>query len=382
MNPCPPVAIVGVGGIFPQAPTLAHFWANVRHGRDAAHDVPPGRWLLDPDDVIAAGVQPDRCYSRRGCFIEDFHLDPAGLDLDPDLLARLDPMYHLALHAGRQAWQDAVTEPLDRRRVGVVLGNIVLPTEKASALARDILGRTFAEKILGQPVVAGLTTEPLNRYVAGLPGGLLAQGLGLGGGSYTLDAACASSLYALKLAVDELAGGRADAMLAGGLSRPDCLYTQMGFSQLRALSPAGRCAPFDSRADGLVVGEGAGVLVLKRLDDALRHGDRIYAVITGIGLSNDVQGNLLAPSTEGQLRALRAAYAAAGWRPADVDLIECHGTGTPTGDAVEFASLQRAVGRRKLAAGPVRPRFGEVERRPHADGGRRGGTAQGAVRAA
>src|SRR5690606_22220290 len=119
--------------------------------------------------------------------------------------------------------------------------------------------------------------------------------LGLGGGTVTLDAACASSLYAVKLAVDELLSGRVDAMLAGGVSRPDCLYTQMGFSQLRALSASGRCSPFDSRADGLVVGEGAGVVVLKRLEDALQAGDHIYATIAGIGLSNDIGGNLLAP---------------------------------------------------------------------------------------
>src|SRR5262249_21396732 len=146
--------------------------------------------------------------------------------------------------------------------------------------------------------------------------------------------------YALKLAVDELQAGRADAMLAGGVSRPDCLYTQMGFSQLRALSPSGRCSPFDARADGLVVGEGAGIFLLKRLEDAVRDGDRILAVITGIGLSNDVDGNLLAPSSEGQLRAMHAAYREAGWKPSDVDLIECHATGTPIGDSVEFQSLK------------------------------------------
>ena len=119
--------------------------------------------------------------------------------------------------------------------------------------------------------------HPLNRYVAGLPAGLLAKALGLGGGSFTLDAACASSLYALKLACDELLAGRADAMLAGGANGPDCQYTQMGFAQLRALSPSGRCSPFDAAADGLMVGEGAGVFVLKRLADALaarRHGPR------------------------------------------------------------------------------------------------------------
>jgi 3-oxoacyl-(acyl-carrier-protein) synthase/3-hydroxymyristoyl/3-hydroxydecanoyl-(acyl carrier protein) dehydratase len=180
----------------------------------------------------------------------------------------------------------------------------------------------------------------INRRAAGMPAAIVAKALGLGGGHYTLDAACASSLYALKLAVDELQAGRADAMLTGGLSRPDCLYTQMGFSQLRALSPRGRCAPFDAGANGLVVGEGAGMFILKRLDDAVRDDDYIYGVIAGIGISNDVEGKLLAPSSEGQLRALRAAYRQAGWKPQDVDLIECHGTGTPAGDGVELESLR------------------------------------------
>ena len=148
----------------------------------------------------------------------------------------------------------------------------------------------------------------------------------------------------MKLAADELRAGRADAMLTGGLSRPDPLYNQMGFAQLRALSTTGKARPFDERADGLVVGEGAGMFVLKRLDDALRQGDTIYGIIAGAGLSNDVDGGLLAPSSEGQLRAMRAAYADAGWEPSDVDLIECHATGTPVGDAVEFASLQALWG--------------------------------------
>src|SRR5262249_43469755 len=157
---------------------------------------------------------------------------------------------------------------------------------------------------------------------------------------------CASSLYALKFAVDELRSGRADVMLAGGISRPDCLYTQMGFSQLHALSSTGRASPFAADADGLVVGEGAGAFLLKRLPDAIRAGNRIYGVIAGIGLSNDVDGKLLAPSSEGQLRAMRAAYDQAGWAPHDVDLVECHATGTPVGDAVEFRSLQKLWGDR------------------------------------
>src|SRR5690606_14846091 len=120
----------------------------------------------------------------------------------------------------------------------------------------------------------------------GLPAAILAKSLGVTGGSYTLDAACASSLYAIRLAVDELRAGRLDAVLTGGVSRPDSLYTQMGFSQLRALSPTGVCSPFDAKGDGLVVGEGAGLFLLKRLDDALANGDRIRGVIRGVGVSN------------------------------------------------------------------------------------------------
>ena len=339
------VAIVGIGGVFPGSPTVADLWANVRDRRDVTREVPDGRWTIDPASAYsprAAG--PDHVSSLSGGFVEGFRFDPEGLDVDPALVDRLDPMFSLVLHAGRAAWRDARTAGLDRRRVGVVIGNIALPTDAASAIACATLGRTFEEQVIGPEVGEVEAYHPLDRAVAGLPAGLLARALGLGGGSYAIDAACASSLYALKLAADELIAGRADAMLSGGLSRPSCLYTQMGFSQLRALSPSGRCSPFSAGADGLVVGEGAGIVVLKRLDDAVRDGDHVYGVIAGIGLSNDVKGNLLAPNSEGQLRAMRAAYRTAGWSPTDVDLIECHATGTPVGDAVEFASMRALWG--------------------------------------
>ncbi len=363
------IAIVGLGGLFPSAggpaATRTEFWHNVLNAVDVSREVPSGRWLLDAEECFDPRVAiADYVYSKRGYFLGDFRLDAANLDLPADLLAQLDPVFHLTLHAGQQAWQSAKTDNIDRQRVGVILGNIALPTQKASALARECLGRTFEEKLLGHTETVA-TTHPLNRYVAGLPGGVLARALRLGGGSFTLDAACASSLYALKLAADELRAGRADAMLAGGVSRPDCLYTQMGFAQLRALSTTGRCFPFDARASGLVVGEGAGIFLLKRLDDALRDGDRILAVIAGVGLSNDVGGSLLAPSSEGQLRAMRAAYREAGWSPADVDLIECHATGTLVGDAVEFQSLQKLweserVSQRRCAIGSVKSTVGHL----------------------
>ncbi|GJQ27960.1 MAG: type I polyketide synthase [Phycisphaerae bacterium] len=349
MSASVPIAIVGIGGVFPGAASLADFWRNIVQRTDAAREVPPGRWILDPKDALADGPAPDKVYSLRACYVENFRLDPRGLTLAPDLreaLERLDPLYHFVLHAGRDALEDAApaSRPVDRARTGVILAAIALPTDGASAITREIIGRAFAQSVLGRAadtvIPSSESPHPLNAAAVGLPAALLGEALGLGGCAYTLDAACASSLYALKLACEELASGRADAMLAGGVSRPECLYTQMGFSQLRALSASGRCAPFDESADGLVVGEGAGIVLLKRLNDARRDGDRIYAVIRGIGLSNDIGGSLLAPDSEGQLRAMRAAYEQAGWSPADLDLVECHGTGTPAGDAVELASLR------------------------------------------
>ena len=140
------IAIVGLGAIFPESPAPELLWNNVVRGVDTAREPPPGRWLLDPADAYDPRIPaPDKVYSKHGCFIEDFTLDPAGLDIDPDLVEELDPMFHLALHAGREAWRDAVTSAVDRSRVGVILGNIVLPTKKASALAREYLLEAFVK---------------------------------------------------------------------------------------------------------------------------------------------------------------------------------------------------------------------------------------------
>jgi acyl transferase domain-containing protein/3-hydroxymyristoyl/3-hydroxydecanoyl-(acyl carrier protein) dehydratase len=338
MNPRERIAIVSFAGRFPGAgPDLERFWANISGTVDCARDVPPERWTLPPERCRDSRIaNPDTVYSTRGYYLDPFEPDLDGLEIDPRLVSELDVLFHLVLDVGNRAWRGFNSNRLDRSRVGVVLGNICLPTDKSSELCRSLLGGKLG---LASPPVHGL-----NRHVAGLPAGLLAKGLALGGGSYTLDAACASSLYAFKLAAEELLAGRADAMLAGGCSRPDCQYTQMGFAQLRALSVSGRCSPFDAAADGLMVGEGAGVFVLKRLSDAVADGDMIHAVIAGVGLSNDMHGNLLAPAKEGQIRAMRHAYERAGWRPQEVDLIECHATGTAVGDAIEFESLRELWG--------------------------------------
>lgn len=332
------IAVVGMGLVLPGARTPHEFWTRLTQGKDLAREVPPGRWSLSPQRALSRIPGPDRVPTLRGCFVDPGPFDPRGLQLDPDLLGDLDPLFWMALQAARAALEDAV-EP-DPRRTGLILAAIALPTRSTSELTWEVLGSDFERRLRGQASPPRLPA-PWNTGAVGLPGGLLARALGLEHGGWTLDAACASSLYAVHLACEELLEGRADAMLAGGLSRPDCLYTQMGFAALRALSPSGRCSPFDESADGLLVGEGCGMVVLKRLEDALRNEDRIYGVIRAAGLSNDIEGNLLAPHSAGQLRSMRSAYRAAGWSPADVEMVECHGTGTPTGDAVEFASLLR-----------------------------------------
>ena len=343
-----PIAVVGMAGLFPGASDLDTFWQNIVNKKDTAAEVPPGRWITDSNAMVHPDPMPDKAFSKRACLIQDFKFNHKGLDLDKDLLNALDPLHQMALHTGRDALSSCVFSSVDKKNIGIVLAAIALPTDSSSFITRKILGTSFEEKLFGESLPDKHQTlskkECLAARVTSLPAALLAQALGLGGGTMTLDAACASSLYAVKLACDELTSYRADAMLAGGISRPECLYTQVGFSQLRALSPSGRCAPFDETADGLVVGEGTGILVLKRLDDALRDQDTIHAVIKGIGLSNDMRGNLLAPDSEGQVRAMKSAYEAAGWSPVDVDLIECHGTGTPVGDVVELQSLRNLWG--------------------------------------
>ncbi|MDY0191678.1 MAG: beta-ketoacyl synthase N-terminal-like domain-containing protein [Desulfuromonas sp.] len=362
----PAISIVGIGGVFPHAPTLPQFWKIIETAECTSSFPPAQRWRLPVDDVYHPEEGKLDCvYSKRACFIDNFQLNLPfeSLHIDQETALSLDPLFQLLLHAGHQAFTDGNTTMVDPQRIGVIVGNLALPSATASKLAEEYLGKTFAEQAQVNDVNSA-AINPLNRFMTGLPAAVLANALGLGGICHTLDAACASSLYAIKLAVDELQAGHVDAMLCGGVARPDSQYTQMGFSQLRALSPTGVCSPFDANGNGLVVGEGAGIVMLKRTADAVRDGDHIYAQIAGIGVSNDIGGSLLAPMSEGQLRAMRAAYKQAGWQVHEVDHIECHATGTPVGDAVEFTSLKELWGNakveRKCVLGSVKSNIGHL----------------------
>ncbi|MBW1840646.1 MAG: polyketide synthase, partial [Deltaproteobacteria bacterium] len=252
-----PIAVVGMGGLFPGASDLETFWQNIVNKIDTTCDVPDHRWVVKPASICDPIGVPDKALSRRACLIHDVEFDPEGFDIEKRLLLELDPLYQMVLHSGRQAFFDANTASIDQKRIGTILAAIALPTDASSFITREIVGKSFEAQLFSgsAPYESSKKQKPLSRNqslsarVTGLPAALLAKSLGLGGGSYTLDAACASSLYAVKLACDELWSCRADAMLAGGVSRPESLYTQVGFSQLQALSPSGRCAPFDEKAD-------------------------------------------------------------------------------------------------------------------------------------
>ena len=173
-------------GFSPGARDLDEFWQNILAAKDSAIEVGADRWRLKPDELYSPTLEADKVNSRRACLIQDFKFNPDGFNVDEDLLNRLDPMYQILLHAGRDAWADARTELINKERVGVIIGNIVLPTESASQFSDEIFKFLFEKQLKAESTNQPETTEALNRYVAGLPGGLLAKALGLGAGAYTL----------------------------------------------------------------------------------------------------------------------------------------------------------------------------------------------------
>jgi len=329
-----PIAIVGRACLLPGAHSPAQLWSNVRAASDQVTSVPNGRWDVDAERIrcSADDPQPDRVWTDRGGYVRDLDFDPTGFEVPAASLQGLDPVFVWALHTGRAALRDAgFTET--PARTGAIFGNLGFPTRGMSAFAESVWGATDD------------TVDPRNRFGAGLPALLLGRALGLQAPAVALDAACASSLYAIKYACDRLHDGEADAMLAGAVNCADDLFIHVGFGALRALSKSGQSRPFHAEADGLLPAEGAGFVVLKRLADARRDGDPIVGVIRGVGLSNDGRGRgFLVPSAEGQARALRRAYEASGLSPADVDYVECHATGTQLGDATELESLREVFG--------------------------------------
>ncbi|WP_405888787.1 polyketide synthase dehydratase domain-containing protein [Streptomyces sp. NBC_01136] len=365
-----PIAIVGMSVLFPGAPDLATYWHNLVSGVDAITDVPPGRW--DADEYYAPGAKPraDRVYCRRGGFVDELaEVDVTEFGIMPAAVPATEPDQLIALRVAAGALADAGGPdrlPADRHRVGVVLGRGGYLTPGLVRLDQRVRTASQLVRTLGEllPDLAADQLESVRQaftdrlgpeapessigLVPNLAASRLAGRLDLRGPAYTVDAACASSLIAVDHAVRELSSGRCDVMLAGGVHHCHDITFWSVFSQLGALSPSERIRPFDKGADGVLIGEGTGVVVLKRLADAERDGDRIYAAITGTGVASDGRTtSLMAPDSGGQVRAVRQAWEAAGLDPAapgSIGLLEAHGTATPAGDGTELATLAEVFG--------------------------------------
>ena len=346
-----PIAIVGRGCVLPDALDPDSFWDNIAGSRLSLGRVPDGRWRVDRHRFVGSG-RWDRAATDMGGYVRGFdeRFDPRGLLVDPGEVDGLDPLFRWVLHAGRAALSE-LGHDAPRPSAGLVLGNLSFPTTEFARFAHEVWG--------GE---ADRATDPRNRFMSGLPAAFAARALGLGGGAFALDAACSSTLYAIKLACDRLHDRTADLMLAGGVSCVDDLFIHVGFTALGGLSPTGRSRPFHRDADGLVPGEGAAIFALVRLRDAEAAGLPVHGVIRGVGLSNDGRiGGLLTPSSDGQVRALELAYADAGLEPESVSLLEGHATGTPIGDRVEVAALNRFFARaRDLPVGSVKSNIGHL----------------------
>ncbi|NJN16595.1 MAG: hypothetical protein HC822_10130 [Oscillochloris sp.] len=326
------VAVIGMACMLPGAPDLKTYWEHILQRVDALGEIPAERWdwrrYYDQDRRAR-----DKIYARWGGFLAEIAFDPTKYGIPPNALRSIEPIQLLALEAARAAFADAgySERPFPRERSSVILG--------AGGGAGD-LGERYAVRSALPSLIDPVPDELLERLPEwtedSFPGillnviaGRIANRFDLGGVNYTVDAACASSLAAIALAVRELEAGSSDLVIAGGVDNVQNPFGFLCFSKTQALSAQGRSRPFDQQADGIVISEGVAMVVLKRLADARRDGDRIYAVIKAVGGSSDGRDrSLTAPRPVGQARAIQRAYSKAGFSPATLGLVEAHGTGT------------------------------------------------------
>lgn len=361
----PPIAVVGLGCWYPGARNPLQLWEGVLARRREFRAFPdrrlPRAEYYDPDPRV-----PDKTYCANAAFIDGFEFDWAGRRIPKSTFETTDVAQWLALEVALRTTEDAgyTLETLPAETTGVVLGNtltgeqsrtshlrarwpFVRKSIRAAAAARG-LDHAAAEDLIAateqyyKSVFPAITEDHVAGMLANTIAGRVANFLDLKGGGYTVDAACASSLLAVATAADTLAAGRADLMLAGGVDIALDTFEIIGFAKVGALSHT-EIRPFDKRGDGFVPGEGCGMVALKRLDDARRDGDRVYAVLRGWGVSSDGRGGITAPNATGQARAIRRAVRSAGGR-FPLDFVECHGTGTRAGDKAEVTGLAAAYG--------------------------------------
>ena len=368
-----PIAIVGLSCLFPAADGRNAFWGNIRGGKDAIGDIPQTHWK-EEDYFDSDPKRPDMTYAKRGGFLSPVDFDPLEFGLAPKDIEATDTSQLLGMMVARDALREAgyrapgdtawpkekgEGRAFDSNRTSVILGvtgtlELVIPL--GARLGHPAWKKAMLEAGVDDQTADDAVNRISDNYVGwqensfpGLLGnvvaGRIANKLDLGGTNCVVDAACASSLSALNLAALELANGKSDMVVTGGVDTFNDIFMYMCFSKTPALSPSGNAKPFDSDGDGTILGEGIGMIVLKRLSDAERDGDHIHAVLKGVGSSSDGRGTAIyEPNAEGQVRALRAAYENAGVSPETVELVEAHGTGTKVGDAIEASALTEVYG--------------------------------------
>lgn len=373
------IAIVGIGAILPGAPDARAFWANLVAGRSSITDVPKERW--DPELYYDADhTAPDKTYSKIGGWVRDWDWSPLEwrLPIPPRVGDAIDDAQKWAVACTRAALSDYgwPARPLDQERTAVILGNAMGGGEKHYQTARRVAFPETVRDLATAPSFLALPAEVRAAIIAEMhdrmgehlpritedtmPGelgncvaGRVANLFNLRGPNFVVDAACASTLAALGAAIDGLVRHKFDAVVSGGVDRNMGAWMFVKLSRMGALSATGS-RPFDEQADGFVMGEGAALFVLKRLEDAERAGDRIYAVVRGIGAASDGRGKAIAaPNPVGQRLAVERAWRDAGLSPAACSMVEAHGTSTPVGDVVEVNTITGAFASAGLPAGSV-----------------------------
>ena len=362
-----PIAITGLSALFPQARSLDEFWRLILSGRDVMQEIPATHWLIE-DYYDADPKAPVKTYSKHGAFLKDVPFDPAAFGLPPSTLPATDIAQLLALLLARQVLEDCSggqIAKLQLERTSVILG-VASATEMISSMSGLLTRPMWIEGMRRAGIPEPQVQEAARRIAALFPewnentfpgclgnvvAGRVANRFNLGGTNCVTDAACASSLAALHMGIGELQLGTSDRVITGGVDALNTIFMFMCFSKTPAMSPTGHCRPFAANADGTMMGEGGGMLALRRLADAERDGDAIHAVIRGLGASSDGRSkSVYAPRPEGQAIALTRCYAQAGYSPATVRLVEAHGTATAAGDLCEATALKEVF----TAAAPAR----------------------------
>jgi polyketide-type polyunsaturated fatty acid synthase PfaA len=379
-----PIAIIGMASLFPQARNLREYWRNIVNKIDCITDVPDTHWSIEDYYDPNPRTPEDKTYCKRGGFIPEVDFNPMEFGIPPSILEVTDVSQLLSLVVAKEAMEDAGygdSREFSRETVGVILGVAMakqLGMPLSARLEYPIWEKALKSSGLSDEDTQKIVEKIKSAYVkwdenafpgmlANVVAGRIANRLNFGGLNCVVDAACASSFGALKMAISELVEYRSDMMLTGGVDTDNTIMAYISFSKTPAVSPGEHVRPFDAKSDGMMLGEGIGMIVLKRLEDAERDNDKIYAVIKGIGTSSDGRyKSIYAPRKEGQVTALRRAYDDAGFSPATVGLIEAHGTGTMAGDPTEFGSLRDFFAeedskKQHIAIGSVKSQIGHTK---------------------